>query len=370
VRAPLFDGFFMLSGLWLAPFALYIGSTTDTPYEGPIDNVYLMLTALFWIGHRLSSAYLAYCTTAYRPLLTTQRKRFVWVPIAIATSVFVFLVPEGFGPWTRAQRLMGLVILDFGLITYHFASQHYGVLSLYRVRAGQPRTRAAKIADRVFALSVGGALVFIFDAMSGNDFHQDVWLHGWLSPDWLDNAWGPMTHIGFWFIVVATVAMLVMEWKTGQASLPRVLYLLSVSLVVACAFLVHPFVFIVLWTVQHWTAAMGLATVVARGDPDPGSSRWYRFWHVVNKRPWVLLLVLMAGSTLLLPVMEVEAAPSASYAERFVPALMDFLKSSDLAPALIAVGFVTAFLHYQLDRAVFRFSNPEVRQAAGAALLE
>jgi hypothetical protein len=31
---------------------------------------------------------------------------------------------------------------------------------------------------------------------------------------------------------------------------------------------------------------------------------------------------------------------------------------------LIALGFVTAFLHYALDRAVFRLSDEEVRHAA------
>ncbi len=33
----------------------------------------------------------------------------------------------------------------------------------------------------------------------------------------------------------------------------------------------------------------------------------------------------------------------------------------------MAIGFVTAFLHYTLDRAVFRFINAEVRKAAGGS---
>ena len=35
-----------------------------------------------------------------------------------------------------------------------------------------------------------------------------------------------------------------------------------------------------------------------------------------------------------------------------------------LGASLIALGFVTAFLHYALDRAVFRLSDKEVRRAA------
>jgi hypothetical protein len=38
--------------------------------------------------------------------------------------------------------------------------------------------------------------------------------------------------------------------------------------------------------------------------------------------------------------------------------------SATLAAALLALGFATAFIHYLLDRAVYRFSSPEVRRAA------
>jgi hypothetical protein len=45
-----------------------------------------------------------------------------------------------------------------------------------------------------------------------------------------------------------------------------------------------------------------------------------------------------------------------------------WLRSSPFAPALLALGFATAFIHYLLDRAAFRFSSPEVRQAARGLL--
>jgi hypothetical protein len=49
--------------------------------------------------------------------------------------------------------------------------------------------------------------------------------------------------------------------------------------------------------------------------------------------------------------------------------MAELLSSSSLAlPVLVAVGFATAFVHYHLDRAVFRFSDPEVRSAARGAL--
>ncbi len=105
VRGPFWDGFFMLSALWLAPLIWILGRGHEHPQDSPIDSVYLVLTAVFWIGHRVSSAYLAYCTSAYKPLLRTQRFRFVWVPLGIIVLVFAILLPEGVWPWTRAERL-------------------------------------------------------------------------------------------------------------------------------------------------------------------------------------------------------------------------------------------------------------------------
>jgi hypothetical protein len=40
------------------------------------------------------------------------------------------------------------------------------------------------------------------------------------------------------------------------------------------------------------------------------------------------------------------------------------LRASAWVPALVALGFTTGFWHYWLDRAVYRFSSPGVRDAA------
>ena len=44
------------------------------------------------------------------------------------------------------------------------------------------------------------------------------------------------------------------------------------------------------------------------------------------------------------------------------------LRTSACVPALLALGFATGFVHYLLDRAVYRFSDPKVRAAAGALM--
>jgi hypothetical protein len=136
---------------------------------------------------------------------------------------------------------------------------------------------------------------------------------------------------------------------------------------VAAAFQVRaPFVFVVLWTTQHWLGATGLTTLVAEHEPAPTRVGWRAPLHAINRRPWLLLVVLVALSVVLLPFMEVEAVADGGpfYGERIFGVLAATLRSGPLAPALVALGFATGFCHYWLDRAVYRLSNARVREAA------
>ena len=97
--------------------------------------------------------------------------------------------------------------------------------------------------------------------------------------------------------------------------------------------------------------------------------RWQRLLAPINRRGWAVLLVLAVVSTLLLPVIEVEAVTDEyAYADRIFGEAARWLRSSPFVPALLALGFASGFIHYLLDRAAFRFSSPEVRQAARGLL--
>jgi len=56
------------------------------------------------------------------------------------------------------------------------------------------------------------------------------------------------------------------------------------------------------------------------------------------------------------------------YADRIFGDAALWLRSSLFVPALLALGFASGFIHYLLDRAAFRFSSPDVRQAARGLL--
>lgn len=366
IRGPAWDLVWILSALWLVPLVLVLSAGPGDPADGPLDTLYFALTALFWLGHRVGSTWLAYFTTVYRPMRRTERARFAVVPVVIAVVCFaVMLPPDAALPWTRLQRVTAFVIVDYLLITYHFASQHFGVLSLYRLRAGRGGSSGLRRLDRAYALIIGGALVVVAEIVAGTVFRIDVWVDPWLDPEWVASAAGTLRAAGTVAAAAAAVGMLTVEASSRRPSLPRAAYVVGLAGMVAVAFYARtPFVFLVLWSAQHWIVAVGLTTLVARGEPAPeGPRRLARALHAVNRRSWAVLLLLAATSVVLLPFLEVEGADDdgALYAHRLFGQFATGLRTSSWVPVLVAFGLTTAFLHYWLDRAVYRCSKRRVR---------
>ena len=368
VRGPAWDGFWMLSALWLAPIVLLLVHGYSNPESSPLDLLYFGLTALFWIGHRLSSAYLAYCTEAYRPLLRAQPVRFVVLPLAITAACFALFLPgDSALPWTREERLIGLAIVDYAWVTYHFASQHFGALSLYRARADRGQCIHTRRLDRLFALIVGGVLVFVADILAGSVAYQDQWIDRWSFAAWIVSAQDGIRSGGMLALLIATAAMLFAELRAPRWSLPRVLYIVGIAVMVGLALRPRSlFLFLVIWTSQHWILATGLASQTPCAEPAPANGVVRRVLHALNLRPWAVMLFLMLLSLVLLPLFEVEANRETGtyYGDRIFGAFAMQLRTSTWVPALLALGFATGFIHYLLDRSVYRMSDPQVRAAA------
>ena len=371
VRGPLWDGFWMLSALWLAPIVLLLVHGYSDPESSPLDLLYFGLTALFWIGHRLSSTYLAYCTEAYRPLLREQPIRFVALPLLITAACFALFLPADSAlPWTREERLIGLAIIDYACVTYHFAAQHFGALSLYRSRADRATCVQTRRLDRFFALTAGGVLVFVADILAGAVAYQDQWVDRWF-PAWIVSAENGIRGGAMLALFSITAIVLVAELRTTQWSLPRILYIVGLAVMVGLALRPRSlFLFLVIWTSQHWILATGLASQTPSAESTPTTGIVRRFLHKLNVRPWAVVLLLMLLSLVLLPVFEVEANRETGtyYGDRIFGALATQLRTSTWLPVLLALGFATGFIHYLLDRSVYRMSDPQVRAAASGLI--
>jgi hypothetical protein len=364
VRGPVWDVVFLQSALWLLPLMLWLGRAG--PGARALDTLIFALTAPFWIGHRFTSAWLAYGTEAYRPLLKAQPVRFVVVPLAVTVLCFgVLLPPDAVLPFTRTERAVTLAIVDYAFSFWHFGAQHFGALSLYRARAGC----GARRRDRLFALGIGGALIFVADLLAGSVAYPERWLGA--LPHWVAAEQQPIRLAATALLVAATAAMLVAELRASRISPPRILYVLGLAAMVAVA--LQPrglFLFVAIWTSQHWILATGLGAQAPSAEAATARGWLRRALHALNTRPWMLIAVLMTLSAILLPLFEVEAnwqTPGAVwYGDRLFGAFAAGLRNSVWVPALLALGFASGFTHYLLDRAVYRFSDPKVRAAATA----
>ena len=174
-------------------------------------------------------------------------------------------------------------------------------------------------------------------------------------------------------LLAATAAMLFVELRAPRWSLPRVLYVLGIAAMVALALRPRSlFLFLVIWTSQHWILATGLASRTPVGEPAPIRGVVRRVLHALNARPWAILLLLVVASVVLLPLFEVEGnrQDGTYYGDRIFGAIATGLRTSSWVPALLALGFATGFIHYLLDRSVYRLSDPQVRTAARGLLAE
>ncbi len=353
IRGPWWDGFWVLSGVWLVPIVLWLWMRDGDAEGGALDAFYGALTALFWIGHRVSSAYLAWGTASYRPLVRARPLRFVVVPLLVTVACFALLLPPDDAlPASRMERFVLLAIVDYTFAAQHFAAQHFGALSLYRTRVGGDARR--RRLDRLFALGVGGVLVVVADVLAGTVAYQDRWVDVWLAPSAIAAADGAIRGLAMAGLFALTAMMLVAELRAPRPSPPRVLYVSGLAAMVALALQARsPFLFLVVWTSQHWIVATGLASEA------PASGR-----------RGAVVLALVVASIALLPFFEVEASfdGGPTYGDWIFGAFGAALRTSAWVPALLAVGFASGFVHYLFDRSVYRFSDPAVRAAASGLL--
>ena len=371
IKSPAWDLVWVLNALWLAPLVLVLAKGHGDVRTSPVDALFFALTVPLWLGHRFSSTWLAYATPAYRPLLAAQPLRFVVAPLLIAAACFgVLLLPQRALAMPFSERVVWLAVVDYVFVSQHFAAQHFGVLSLYRLRAGRASDAFTRRLDRWFALLVGGGFVVLADALSGSIAFQERWVDPLLGAGFASAFGHTLREGSLAAVLLATALMLLVEVRAEQPSLPRAAYVVGLSAMVLLAFLARdPFLFIVPWSVQHWSAAMGLSSLAASAGAQAPAGRWQRLLAPINGRGWAVLLALAAISTLLLPVMEVEAVDDGfAYADRLFGEAARWLRTSPLVPALVALGFATGFIHYLLDRAAFRFSSPDVKHAARGLL--
>src|SRR4029453_470489 len=209
--------------------------------------------------------------------------------------------------------------------------------------------------------------VFVADILAGAVAYQDHWIDRWSFAAWIVSAQNGIRDGAILALFIATAVMLFAEARAPRWSLPRVLYIVGIAVMVGLALRPRSlFLFLVIWTSQHWILATGLGSQTPRAEPTPTSGVVRGVLHGLNIRPWAVVLFLMMVSVALFPLFEVEANQETGtyYGDRIFGAIATQLRTSSWVPARVALGFATGFIHYLLDRSVYRMSDPQVRAAA------
>jgi len=328
---------------------------------------------LFWISHRFSSFYIAWGTSSFSSLRASQPWRFVIFPAAIVFSVFVFLfLPENVLPVSVPVRIFGLLVLDFFWGMHHFAAQHYGMLSLFRHRANHLNAHSFKLLDRFFCWGTAFVLVLFAELLHGASFLQQEQILSAMPYDWEIEVIPIILRSGT-ILVLGITAIMIWNAFLQNLGLPRILYIFGFGIMVTGAFQLHPVEFLILWTLQHWITALGLTAQMGGNDLKISMSvknrLFKKFLFSENQYQLIILLPLCIISVILTPFFEIEAASTGvRYSELILPSFMYWLENSSWFPILVGIGLASGFLHYFMDRAVYRFSDPETRLEANKLL--
>lgn len=351
----------MLSGIWLlAVLAIF----SSAPHF--LKTVLVAFTLVLWLSHRFATTFNAFCNPAYRPLLVEQRLRFVIAPILIFLFVFAFI----FAPmsiisldiWSKAQLLATLFFL---YNTYHFGVQHYGVISIYRIRSGQNLGAGFKKYEKFYCLVVGSAFVALAQIGHGAEVVQDSMLYRFWSQASFDSLFHALKIIAPITIGVLTVFFYIFEFKSEKVSFPKVLYVASLAIQGVLAYFLEPLAFLILWGVQHWMVSVALAAHMAQNDKSDTQSlsHWYRFWGAVGRRFWPTVVILAGVSILLTPLLQYSIHPDKiKEGPEFLSSLEPLFAIQWAVSLFIAFNFASVYVHFVMDRAIFRFSNPSARK--------
>jgi hypothetical protein len=159
LESPAWDGFWMLSGLWLLAILLVAHATGHVPLVPDLLTMGAMV--LLWGGHILSPLVASWTNRDLRRFMLDHRRRFVVVPLAVLLGSVLLGALGDLGQWPDLPRevtaLVNPRLFLFYLFvlwnTWHFAAQHFGVLSIYRRVSAQGPARTRYL-DKAFCLGM------------------------------------------------------------------------------------------------------------------------------------------------------------------------------------------------------------------------
>jgi hypothetical protein len=294
-----------------------------------------------------------------------NRVKFTLVPLAVALGSlalgYAIGVSGGFPrefPLTSAQSLWVLYLALFWIGHFwHFGNQDFGVLSIYRAKAGQTALRDRKI-DKAYAV----AMMFViqpcvyFSAVTRSPLAEAVRSFAPIPPELVAIAAACAAAAA----IVLTAAVIGYELRKPNPSLPKLAYYLVM--------LAHPLVlyfirwrlasyYLIVYFFSHWLIAIGLtARIHTNFHRAAGASpARARLRHATRLGGFV------AAASLFYAAFGRYSVFSGSDYRAVLSAV--FPDWTGVVGLILGAFLAEQLLHYYCDRCLFRFRDADVRRA-------
>jgi hypothetical protein len=350
--------------------------------EAPL-SIMLAATLLF-LGNRYLSILHSWSTTymvLFSPLFAEERRqhprRYVAIPALLASLAFALgFIIAGWPPYPIEARFQpglwafGLYITLFWVGHFwHFGNQDFGVLTLYRAKAGQTDPIDRKL-DKLYTASMMFVIqpIVYLSIVKTTAFSEFVHITIPLDASIFDIA----ARVGLGTACLLSAGMIGRELARENRSAPKLLYYLVIFLhpvlIFGAVWAKQPtiaFLYIMAYLWSHWFIAVGLVCRI--------NTRYYQSRGASPGRSLARHAMVLGSIALLVWL------ATYSYTEYGLFNTDGFAYKKILAgigPAQrVVIGLVLGFylteqlVHYYCDRRLFRFRDPGVRARVAPLLL-
>lgn len=368
VHSAVWDSFWMFSALWgsacLAAFAAIFGLAS----AGPL----LLVAGVFLaVSHSWSTTFMVIGSPLLAPARKQDRWKFTVAPIIIVVGSVVLGLAVGMNrafpestPLTSHNALWALYLGLFWVGHFwHFGNQDFGVLTIYRLKAGQVSQQRRRV-DKGFAVAMMFVLqpVVYFMAVSRSPFSEAFYSYVPVSPERV----AVIAGVAVWLAVILTLAIVVHEWSAPGRSMPKLFYyLVMVSHPIVLYNVDHRlgFFYLIGYFWSHWFIAIGL---VGRINVNYYRNHGFGRLRALSKHVFSIGGAIVAAAL----VFRFAFGPYDSFAGNDYKATLSQVRPEHEILLGLVLGLFLAeqLLHYYCDRSLFRFRDPNVRSAVAPLL--
>ncbi len=367
ISTPAWDAFWMFSAVWGSALLLLASAWLGLATAGGILFVVNILVAMC---HSWSTTYMVLGSPLLREQRRQHRRKYTVIPLLLVlgsvalgllvsqTRAFPTVLPLGSQHWPWALYLALFWVGHF----WHFGNQDFGVLTLYRLKAGQTGVRDRRI-DKAYAVAMMFVIqpVVYLESVSRSPLSEAFFSYLPMSRDLVAAG----ADVAIFAAVIASALVIGTELAKANPSAPKLLYYVVMLVHPTVLYLVQfklGFFFLIAYFWSHWFIAIGLT---ARINTNYHRGRGLNPLRAVLRHVFALGLVVGLVAPIYVGFNWASVFSGGDYKEVLNSVKLEY---SMLLGLLLGFFLAKQLLHYYCDRCLFRFRDPGVRKAVAPLL--